>query len=252
MSAAGDMSGHIVLVSGASSGIGKATAELLAARGARVGLLGRNLARLKEVHDSLPGTGHAWRQADLQEDFDASALVSGMVDEMGPLSGFVHAAGIQVVQPLRVLDPADVRRTLRLNVEAALLLLQQFRIKTHRVPSASAVLVSSVMGTVGQPGQSAYAASKSAVNGVARSLALELAREGVRINSVAPGLVDTPMAHGLRESLPPEQFEAAVALHPLGLGRPDDVARAIAFLLSDEARWITGSTLAVDGGYTAH
>lgn len=252
MSAVGDMTGRVVLVSGASSGIGKATAELLAARGARIALLGRDLSRLKAVHDSLPGSGHVWRQVDLEEEFDSSALISGVVDEAGPLSGFVHAAGIQIVQPLRVLDPAAMRRTLRVNVETAVLLLQQFRIKTHRTPAASAVLVSSVMGTVGQPGQSAYAASKSAVNGLVRSLSLELAREGVRINSVAPGLVDTPMARGLRESLPAEQFDAAVAMHPLGLGQPDDVARAIAFLLSDEARWITGSVLAVDGGYTAH
>jgi NAD(P)-dependent dehydrogenase (short-subunit alcohol dehydrogenase family) len=113
-------------------------------------------------------------------------------------------------------------------------------------------MVSSVMGTVGQPGQSAYAASKFAVNGLVKSLSLEFAREGLRINSVAPGMVATPMVESLRASLPQDHFDSAVAMHPLGLGQPEDVAKAIAFLLSDDARWITGSVLAVDGGYTAH
>lgn len=252
MSVACDMTGRTVVVSGASSGIGRATALLLSQRGARVALLGRDEARLRAAHAELSGEGHVWRAVDLAGEFDAAGLIGGLVTEVGPLSGLVCAAGIQIVRPLRVMSREDVRQTLRVNVESALELVQQFRVKTHRAPNASVVMVSSVMGTVGQPGQSAYCASKSAVNGLVRSLSLELAREGLRINSVAPGMVETPMVEGLRTSLPPEQFAAAVAMHPLGLGRPDDVAKAISFLLSDDARWITGSVLAVDGGYTAH
>jgi NAD(P)-dependent dehydrogenase (short-subunit alcohol dehydrogenase family) len=111
--------------------------------------------------------------------------------------------------------------------------------------------LSSVAGIVGQPGIAAYASSKAAVLGLTRCLALELAPEHIRVNCVAPAMVKTEMADQLFKSLSPEQVTEIEQAHPLGIGRPRDVAHAIAFLLSDDARWITGSVLVVDGGYTA-
>jgi NAD(P)-dependent dehydrogenase (short-subunit alcohol dehydrogenase family) len=107
------------------------------------------------------------------------------------------------------------------------------------------------MGLTGQPGQVLYSATKGALIAMARSMALELARESIRVNCVAPAVVAAGMSEELQKTLSPEQFSAITAQHPLGLGRAEDVANAVAFLLADTSRWITGTTLTVDGGYTA-
>ena len=107
------------------------------------------------------------------------------------------------------------------------------------------------MGLVGQTGITAYSVSKGALVSMARSLALELAREGIRVNCVAPGVVQTPMAENAEQKLTPEQHQALEGLHPLGMGTPRDVAYAVAYLLAQTGRWITGTTLVIDGGYTA-
>jgi NAD(P)-dependent dehydrogenase (short-subunit alcohol dehydrogenase family) len=133
-----------------------------------------------------------------------------------------------------------------------MMLAKGFRQRGCHTVGASIVLLSSVTGLVGLPGIAAYAASKSAVLGLTRCLALELAPQQIRVNCVAPAMVRTDIAEHLFTSLLPEQVASIEQAHPLGIGRPRDVANAIAFLLSDAARWITGSALVVDGGYTAH
>lgn len=141
---------------------------------------------------------------------------------------------------------------MRVNVVAASALAKGFRQRGVFVEGGSIVLLSSVMGLVGQPGQSLYSATKGALVAMTRSLALELAREQIRVNCVAPAVVMTGMSEQLKQNVSPEQFAQITAMHPLGLGRGEDVASAVAFLLADTARWITGTTLVVDGGYTAH
>jgi len=151
-----------------------------------------------------------------------------------------------------VLDDAEIERVLRLNVLAAVALVKGFR---HRHVIAenggSAVLISSVMGLVGAPGCVAYSLSKAAVHGAVRSLALELAGERIRVNSVAPACVATPMFDEMAKLWSDDQRARVSAMHPLGIGQPEDVANAVAFLLADTGRWITGTVLVVDGGYTA-
>jgi NAD(P)-dependent dehydrogenase (short-subunit alcohol dehydrogenase family) len=140
---------------------------------------------------------------------------------------------------------------MKVNVESAMGLLKGYRQKGVNPGAGSVVLIASVLGLCGQPVQSIYSATKGAVLAMAKSAALELVRDGIRVNCVAPAIVETELVDRLRATMTPEQFQAVVAAHPLGLGQAKDVANAVAFLLGETGRWITGTTLTVDGGYTA-
>ena len=219
--------------------------------GAQLILSGRDPARLEETRGQLSGGGHRVEPCDLRG-ADIPAWLKKVTAEAGPLSGIAHAAGIQTVRPLRMLDDAVMNETMAINLNTAVGLTRGFRQKGVCEGGGSIVLFSSVMALAGQPGQAAYSASKGALISMCRSLALELARDKIRINCIAPGLVETEMGGRLRDSLPPAQFEAVTAMHPLGLGCPESIAAPVVFLLSAAAAWITGTTLVVDGGYTAH
>ena len=138
------------------------------------------------------------------------------------------------------------------NWSAAWLLAKGLRQPGVHSKPASLVYISSVVGMAGQPGLSAYASSKGAVLALTKALAMELAGEGIRVNAVVPGYVETEMAQNLEKILSGDQMEAIRRMHPLGIGTALDVAHAIAFLLAETGRWITGTSLVVDGGYTAH
>jgi NAD(P)-dependent dehydrogenase (short-subunit alcohol dehydrogenase family) len=159
---------------------------------------------------------------------------------------------MQFTSPLRITTGANLEELMRVNVTAAFALARAFRQKGVSSPGSSLVFLSSVMGIVGQSGQTAYSASKGALISLTKSLALELSRENIRVNCVAPALVRTEMSNKMLQALTPDQVTQIEAMHPLGIGAPRDVANAIAFLLADTGRWITGTTLVVDGGYTAH
>ena len=245
------LEGGRILVTGASSGLGRATALLVARMGAQVVLTGRDAARLEETRAQLEGTGHRMKVRDLRDTAGIPEWMVRLAAESGPLTGLAHAAGIQTVRPLRVMDDTVFNETMALNVNTAFALSKGFRQKSVCADGGSIVYFSSVMGLTGQPGQAAYSASKGALISMCRSLAVELAREKIRVNCIAPGLVETEMAGRLRETLPPAQFEAVTAMHPLGLGRTEDIAAPVVFLLSPASAWITGTTLVADGGYTA-
>lgn len=245
------LAGRSFLVTGASSGIGRETACFLSELGARVILIGRDRDRLDQTLRSLFGTGHSLEALDLSQTEKIPGWIKNLCIKEGPLSGLVHCAGIQNSMPLRVLNSADFESVYKINVIAAAMLIKGFRQKGCCTSSSSVVLVSSVMGIVGEAAISAYSSSKAAVLGLTRSLALELAREGIRVNCVVPGYVKTEMSEQAFLVLSPDQVSSIESKHPLGFGKPRDVAHAIAFLLADTASWITGSSLVVDGGYTA-
>ena len=242
-----------VLVTGAGSGIGRATAELLSRLDARVVAVDVDAAALARLAGTLSGAGHVCETFDLLNVDAIPAWMSGLAAEGGPFAGIVHAAGMQRIQPLRLLTPAEYRPLMTLNAEAALALARGFQKKSvSDVAGGSIVFISSVMAWSGAAGAAAYSMSKAALHGLARSLALELAERKIRVNCVAPGFVRTPMFDRIAALWEAGQLEKVEALHPLGLGEASDVANAVAFLLADTGRWMTGSVLTVDGGYTAH
>jgi len=245
------LEGRTILVTGATSGIGKATAVYLSKLGARVIASGRNQERLDEVMAQLDGEGHIGRIFDLAQIDQIVPWMKGLCAEVGPLNGLAHCAGVQGTLPIQAITPVFVHDVLMQNLGASLMLAQAFRLKMCHTPGASLVYCSSSAALKTAPGNVVYASSKGGIISAVKGLSHELVRDHVRVNAVAPAMVDTPMADNFRNIVSPEKFKHVVDLQPLGLGHPDDVAAAIAFLLADTARWITGSVLCVDGGFMA-
>ena len=244
--------GRRILVTGASSGIGQATAILLSQLGAQVVLAGRVLQKLEATYALLNGPDHQISVYDLQNLTGIPTWVEKIVDDAGPLHGFVHAAGIQYTAPLRSLTTEKWREIFLLNTEVPLVLSKSFsERKIHAEKNCSIVFISSVMGMVGAPGRVAYSLSKGALDGMTKSLALELAPKRIRVNGIAPALVRTAMLEEMAKVWTSDQWLLTEKMHPLGLGMPEDVANAAAFLLAETGKWITGTILVIDGGYTA-
>jgi NAD(P)-dependent dehydrogenase (short-subunit alcohol dehydrogenase family) len=246
-----DLAGHRILVTGASSGIGRETAIVLSEMGARVVVTGRSIEQLEETLRRMAPGAHMVEPFDLT-DLDAiPEWVRSVARRGGPLHGLVHAAGVRKTVGLRGLSSEILHETFRVNLDSAVMLAKGFRHKECRGESGSLVFLSSVAALIGAPAAAAYAASKAAVIGLTRSLAGELAREGIRVNCIAPGMVESEMTDQIRRTLTAGQFAGIIAMHPLGLGTTWDVACAAAYLLSDACRWMTGHTLVIDGGFSA-
>jgi NAD(P)-dependent dehydrogenase (short-subunit alcohol dehydrogenase family) len=246
-----DLTDKVIVVTGASSGIGRATAVVLSQIGARVVLSGRNRDRLSETLTLLEGSGHAMEAFDLTRTDDLPDWLKSVSESHGRIRGVAHCAGAQSIVPLRMLKTQQVEEMLRINVVSAIMLAKAFRQKGVNDSGGAMVLVSSVMGEVGAPGRAVYCASKGALHSLTKSLALEVAKEGIRVNCVAPGAVETGMVDAAAGTLGEAGMEEVRRLHPLGVGAPRDVAHAIAFLLADTGRWTTGTIQFIDGGYTA-
>lgn len=247
-----DMSGRTILVTGASSGIGRETAILLSQLGARLILVARNQDNLANTKKLLSGNGHFIEPYDLLETDAIPEWLKNITEKYGQLDGLVHCAGLHLSKPVRTLKYADFKKTFDLNVASAIGLAKAFRQKNVCHSNSSIVFLSSAVGLVGQPGVSAYSASKGALISLTKSLALEFVCENIRVNCIAPGVVNSVMTEKIFAMMTEEQINNIKKMHPLGIGELKDVANAIAFLLADTSRWITGSVLTVDGGYTAH
>jgi len=237
-----DLSGRVALVTGGTRGIGLATARALAEAGATVVLTGRDEARAKEAAASVGASGLALDVTDAKA---VSSLVRGVAKEHGKLDVVVANAGIMEDALLGMIREELVDTTLSTNVAGTLHTVQAAARAMMRKKSGSIVVLASIVGQYGSAGQTVYAASKAAVANIARSAAKELGRSGIRVNAVAPGVIETDLTAGLSEDAKAENAGKT----PLGrLGRPEEVANAIRFLVSDEASFITGQVLGIDGG----
>jgi NAD(P)-dependent dehydrogenase (short-subunit alcohol dehydrogenase family) len=234
-----------VLVLGATGGIGMSCVETLAREGWGVVATGRRSEPLQALlaRLSTPENAHA-----LTLDLENSEGFKTAASMLPVLDGVVVASGITGVKPLRVLSEAEFQRIMRVNFEGPVLLLRELLRARKIADGGSIVFIGSIAGRIGAPGHTAYSASKAALAGFTRSLALEVASRKVRVNTVSPGLVETEMAEKMGDSMTPDQLKTYASSYPLGLGRPEDVAAAVAFLLSPASRWITATDLVVDGG----
>ncbi|NBH11560.1 glucose 1-dehydrogenase [Amycolatopsis sp. SID8362] len=238
-----DLSGRVALVTGGTRGIGLATARALAEAGATVVLTGRDEARAKEAAASAgAASGLALDVTDAKA---VSTVVRGVAKEHGKLDIVVANAGIMEDALLGMIKEELVDTTLNTNVAGTLHTVQAAARAMMRKKTGSIVVLASIVGEHGSAGQTVYAASKAAVANIARSAAKELGRSGIRVNAVAPGVIETDLTAGLSEDAKAENAGKT----PLGrLGRAEEVANAIRFLVGDEASFITGQVLGVDGG----
>lgn len=247
-----NLAGKRILVTGASAGIGRAIACALSRDGAQLVLMARDEARLQATHAALDGTGHTWISLDLAQRHTELPAVLKQLAGAGAFYGFVHAAGVNLSAPLKLQQWARAEEMMAVNWGAGLMLAKAFRQQgVYDKAGGRAVFISSSASLVGDKALAAYAASKGAINAMARALAVEWAPERITVNVVAPGFIQTELNQQLRARLTEEQARALEQRHPLGLGTPEDVAAAVRFLMRAEARWITGAVIPVDGGLTA-
>ena len=239
------LQGKTILITGASSGIGQATAVVCAQMGADVVITGRDSERLQVTAD-LMGTHKAMIAADLTNNEDVERLVAALP----PLDGAVLCAGNSTTLPLQFGTREKFDDMFNVNFFAPVELLRLMYKKKILQKGASVVLIASIGGTHSfMPGNGVYGASKAALNSLMKYAAREYASRKVRVNSICPGMVDTPLIH--RGTITEEQLAEDAKRYPLGrYGKPDDIANGAVYLLSDASSWLTGHDLVIDGGFS--
>ena len=239
------LDGKTILVTGASSGIGRATAIECSKLGATVIITGRNEERLKETLSQLEGSDHQYVVADVTNADEVNALVEAIPQ----LDGLVNNAGIQKYLPTPFINEEDLLKILRTNTIAPILLTRILVTKKKMKKGSSIVFTSSLAGNYKcSPGNAMYSTSKGALSGFMRNAAIDLASKNIRCNAVCPGMIVTPIMTE-NSNLTAEQWEKNKEMYPLKrFGTPEDVAYAIIYLLSDASSWVTGSSLVLDGG----
>lgn len=244
MSEAFQLNGKTILVTGASSGIGRQVALSIAAQGAQVVLSGRNEDRLNAALQALSGDGHCIAQADLL----VEEARQSMIEQLPGLDGVVHCAGVVKPFPIKFLSQEKVDETMNINYEIPVLLMAGLGRKKKLNKGASVVFVTSISANHPHKGGAMYAASKAAIEAFSKVVALEFYPQGIRSNCIAPAMVKTPMYAEAEQGMSKESMDEHIAKYPLGVGLPEDVANAAIFLLSEASRWITGESIRLDGG----
>ncbi|WP_426483843.1 SDR family NAD(P)-dependent oxidoreductase [Flavobacterium sp. 2] len=235
-----------ILVTGASSGIGRAIAIMASELGATVTIVGRNTDKLKETISLLTGKGHTMHTVDLSVSEDIDQLISQSI----AYDGVVFNAGIVEYMPVKFLNDNKIDTTFSVNFDSSVILSQKLIKKKLLNKKGSLVFISSISSKLGVAGTAMYASSKAALTAFSKVLASELASQGIRSNSICPGIVKTAMTEQANDVVSEEELQKAESEYPLGYGETTDVAGLVMYLLSDVSKWMTGSDLTIDGGFT--
>jgi len=238
------LKGKTILVTGASSGIGKKAAIDLSNAGATLVITGRNEERLSATFLALQGVGHIHHTADLL-DFDSFATLA---ESLPLLNGIVHSAGVTGHLPAKFIGADDISEIMRINYMAPVLLTSALLRKKKIAPNASIIFLSSITTKYPYYGGALYGSSKAAIEAYSRVLSIELAAKGIRSNCISPSFVRTPMVDDAGKTISNEVLEKFEKMMPLGFGEPSDVSNAILYLLSDASKWVTGSNMVLGGG----
>lgn len=241
-----------ILVTGASDGIGKAICLLLNSLGANVIGIARNEEKLEEIQKEVKlKKNFHYVCRDLSKELnEIPKLLLDLSKEYGKLHGLVFCAGKLELLPLKAISSESIDNLYDINIKSLLLTTKGFSDKRCSCDNSSILYISSISSIIGIKGMSIYSSSKGAINSVVKTLAVELSNRGIRINSVLPGHVETNMTLQNKDANSQEYLNELESMYPLGLGRPDDIANIVAFLISDSSRWITGQNIVIDGGRT--
>lgn len=237
-----------ILVTGATSGLGHSIALTCARMGAEVIGVGRDGARLANTQEALAAISskaHRTIRADLTQATDRGAVIAELE---GAVHGVVHSAGISRLSPVRMLTEQHLREVQAINVDAPMMLTQGLLKRNLVAADGSIVFIASIAAHIGVPGVAAYSGTKAALIAMTRCLAMEVVKRRIRANCLSPALVETPLLDATATMVGSMDEERKA--YPLGFGKPDDVANAAVFLLSNASRWITGTTIVMDGGLT--
>lgn len=242
-----DLTGKHIIVAGASSGIGRQTSITLSRLGAKVSCIARREEQLSETVNLLDGEGHDYFLSDLSKLEEIDSLIQEIVKKQGMIDGVVHTAGISIVSPLRQFTPEKMMKVFQINYFSFMEIIRQTAKKNRFRPEMSIVGISSTSSMRLDKSNTAYSASKAAINATVRNLAMELYSKGIRINAVAPAMVDTEMYRKALEGIE-ESLSEGLKSQYMGIIDPQSVSNLIAFLLSSASAYMTGLTIPIDGG----
>lgn len=243
------LAGGTYLVTGASSGIGQGVARLIAQCGGRVIISGRNEKRLHETLSSLEGTEHEVSAIELVDADQTADWMKSVIGKYGILSGVFHSAGMEFVRPAHVIKQKNLNDVFGCSLLAAFGIARVASQKNAISNGGSLVFMSSIASLRGQKGMTVYSASKSGIDGMIKPLSIELSTRAIRVNSIVAGAVKTPIHDRWVECITDEELSHYENSHLLGFGKVEDISNAALFLLSSASRWVTGTSLVIDGGY---
>lgn len=240
------MQGKKILVTGATSGIGLALCEYLIANSVKVIAVGRDESKVSHL---ISNSYFEFITLDLNAFSTYNLLFENRLDQE-KYDGMVHCAGMEETLPISLYTIEKIQNIYQINVFSGIELLRNFSKKKFSNDNSSIIFISSVMGELGQPGKIGYCSTKAAILGVVKASALELSKRKIRVNAISPGVVNTPMTEKLFELIEEDNINKIKEMHPLGFGEVADIVPLLAFLLSDNSRWITGQNIKIDGGYS--